>query len=112
MEKRRMCSYFAPGNQVLRSGVATMVAVATFIVSANICMAQNIGDEPRRFELRIENGRIGDNAKTIDVRRDEAVELTWSADRSSVVHLHGYDIEVTVNAGKPQTMAFRAYATG
>ena len=107
-----MCAYFAPGNQGLRSGVAAMVAIATLVASANICMAQNTSDEPRRFELRIENGRIAENAKTIEVRRGEAVELTWSADRRSVVHLHGYDIEVTVDAGKPQTMAFRAYATG
>jgi len=62
--------------------------------------------------LGSDSARVADNAGTIQVRRDEAVELTWSADRRSVVHLHGYDIEVTVDAGKPQTMAFRARATG
>jgi hypothetical protein len=107
-----MSSFFAPSVQALRCGMAAMVAIATFVASANICMAQNTGDEPRRFEFRIENGRVADNAGTVQVRRDEAVELAWSADRRSVVHLHGYDIEVTVDAGKPQTMAFRARATG
>jgi hypothetical protein len=112
MEKRHMRSHVARRNRGRRSGVAPIVAIATIIASGNTCLAQNTGDEPRRFELRIENGRLSDNAGTVSVRRDDAVELTWSADRRSVVHLHGYDIEVTVDAGKPQTMAFRARATG
>jgi len=112
MEKRHMRSNVARRNWGWRSGVAAIVAIATIIASGTTCLSQNIGDEPRRFELRIENARVADNAGTIQVRRDEAVELTWSADRRSIVHLHGYDIEVTVDAGKPQTMAFRARATG
>ena len=91
-----------------------MVAVGLAIcpVFDRACAAQIAGEETRRFELRIENGRLADPVKTVRVRRDEAVELIWSADRRSVLHLHGYDIEVTVDAGKPQTMAFRARATG
>jgi len=107
-----MRSCFATGNQDSLRGLAAMVAIATCVASANICVAQNTGDEPRRFELRIENGRLTDNTRTVAVQRGEAVELTWTADRRSVLHLHGYDIEVTVDAGTPQTMAFRAVATG
>src|ERR1700704_6209074 len=103
MEKRHMRSHVARRNRGRRSGVAPIVAIATIIASGNTCLAQNTGDEPRRFELRIENGRLSDNAGTVSVRRDDAVELTWSADRRSVVHLHGYDIEVTVDARQPQT---------
>jgi len=66
----------------------------------------------QRFELRIEQGRLAGNVKTIRVRRNDAVEITWSADRLTVLHLHGYDIETTVEAGQPQTMSFLARATG
>jgi hypothetical protein len=107
-----MRSHVAPSNQIVRLGLATMVAITTFVASVKICKAQSTGEEPRRFELRIENGRLADTAKTVQVRRDESVELIWSADRRSTLHLHGYDIEITVDAGKPQTMAFRARATG
>lgn len=107
-----MGSYVAPSNQIVRLALATMVAMATFVASAKTCKAQKTGEEPRRFELRIENGRLIDTAKTFQVRQDDAVELIWSADRRGVLHLHGYDIEVTVDAGKPQTMSFRARATG
>lgn len=70
------------------------------------------GQSPQRFDLRIEHGRLAGNLKTIRVRRNDAVEITWSADRRTVLHLHGYDIETTVEAGQPQTMSFLARATG
>ena len=60
--------------------------------------------EPRRFDLRVENGRIAGNVKTVEVRQDDAVELKWSADHRTIVHLHGYDIEVTVNPGQAQVV--------
>jgi FtsP/CotA-like multicopper oxidase with cupredoxin domain len=107
-----MRNHLGPRNQIVRLGLATMVAMATFVTSAKSCKAQSAAEQPRRFELTIENGRLTNAAKTLQVRRGEAVELIWTADRRSVLHLHGYDIEVTVGADKPQTMSFRARATG
>ena len=69
-----MRSHVARRNRGRRSGVAPIVAIATIIASGNTCLAQNTGDEPRRFELRIENGRLSDNAGTVSVRRDDAVD--------------------------------------
>ena len=89
-----------------------VIATASFIGSSGNCLAQTAAAEPRRFDLRIENGRIAGDVKTVQVQRDEAVELSWSADRRTDVHLHGYNIEVTVNPGPTQVMAFRARATG
>ena len=78
-----------------------------------------MSDTPNgRFMIEMENVTKVYGRKTavqdvsLQVRQGEAVELSWSADRRSVVHLHGYDIEATIDAGKPQTMAFRAHATG
>jgi len=107
-----MRGHVAPGNQIVRCGLAAIVAMTTFVALAKTCKAQSTGEEVRRFELRIENGRLTNAAKTLQVRRGDAVELIWSADRRSVLHLHGYDIEITVDAGKVETMAFRARATG
>jgi hypothetical protein len=89
-----------------------VIATASFIGSTGTCLAQTATAEPRRFDLRIENGRIANNVKTVQVQQDEAVELSWSADRRTDVHLHGYNIEVTVNPGQTEVMAFRARATG
>ena len=89
-----------------------VIATAISIVGTGNCLAQTAAAEPHRFDLRIENGRVAGNVKTVQVQRDEAVELYWSADRRTDVHLHGYNIEVTVNPGQTQVMAFRARATG
>ena len=100
-----------------RDAGAQLVSMAVIVTAISIgsignCPAQTAAAEPHRFDLRIENGRIAGNVKTVQVRRDEAVELSWSADRRTDVHLHGYNIEVTVNPGQTQVMAFRARATG
>jgi hypothetical protein len=96
---------------------AQLVKMAVIVTAISIgiignCPAQTAAAEPHRFDLRIENGRIAGNVKTVQVQRDEAVELSWSADRRTDVHLHGYNIEVTVNPGQTQVMAFWARATG
>jgi hypothetical protein len=53
-----MRSHVVPNNQIVRLGLATMVAMTTFVASAKTCKAQSTGEEPRRFELWIENGRL------------------------------------------------------
>src|SRR5512132_3778256 len=73
-----------------------VIATAISIGATGSCLAQTAAIEPRRFDLRIENGRIAGNVKTVQVQQDDAVELNWSADRRTIVHLHGYDIEITV----------------
>ena len=79
-----MRSHIAPSNRIVRLGLAAIVAMTTFVAFAKTCKAQSVGEEPRQR----------------DPRPGEAE------------HLHGYDIEITVEEGKPQTMAFRARATG
>jgi hypothetical protein len=74
--------------------------------------AQTAGTEIRRFELRIENGRLSDNLKTIRVRQGDSVEMDWSSDRHVVIHLHGYDVEAAVDPGKTQRLQFRASVSG
>ena len=88
---------------------AVLFAAMGLATSTNL-IAQST--EARRFELRIENGRLADDLKTIQIHRGDTVELVWSADRHTVLHLHGYDVEVTIAPGETQTMKLRARATG
>lgn len=92
--------------------IIAVIVTAIYMGSIGNCLAQTAAGEPHRFDLRIENGRMVDDVKTVRVQQDEAVELSWSADRRTDVHLHGYDIEITVNPGQAQVMTFRARVTG
>jgi len=64
------------------------------------------------FVLRIENGRVPADMRTIRVQQGDVIKLMWSADRRSVVHLHGYDIEKTVEPGAATELSFTARAAG
>ena len=99
-------------TQISRLAAMACVVSAGIVWHPHGVSGEGLGETPQRFELRIENGRLAVGRKTIRVKRDDAVELNWFADRPTVLHLHGYDIEVTVDAGKPQTMSFKARATG
>jgi len=83
------------------------MALAAF---ASPCPAQS--DSVRRFDLQIENGRLTESRKVIAVKRHDRVEINWRADRRTILHLHGYDIEIALGPDKPEAMTFVARATG
>jgi hypothetical protein len=91
----------------------TMVFVTTFLVVLVAPAADpdaGSGGEVRQFEIRIRDGRA--SSGDIRVSKGERVELIWTADTATELHLHGYDIERTLTAGERATMAFTAFATG
>jgi hypothetical protein len=61
------------------------------------------------FELTVGEDRL---SSTIRVNRGELVELRWSSDRRTTLHLHGYDIERTVAPQAPAVMGFKADIAG
>lgn len=66
----------------------------------------------RSFDLTIVEGRVADGARSIRVHLGDTVELRWRADRASVIHLHGYDLEIRTEPGNVAVMRFEARATG
>jgi FtsP/CotA-like multicopper oxidase with cupredoxin domain len=64
------------------------------------------------FDLRIERGAVQANMRRIRVRQGDTVTLRWTADRTTILHLHGYDIERTVEPGAVTEMSFVARASG
>jgi hypothetical protein len=89
-----------------------VVYAALGLSAATNLVAQSGSPQTHRFELRIENGEISNGSKPIQVQRDDSVEIDWSTDQRVIVHLHGYDILVTVDPGQTQKMTFVANATG
>jgi predicted ester cyclase len=68
--------------------------------------------ETRIFEIALQGGKIVDAETTIKVTEGDKVELHWSSDGKIELHLHGYDIEIEIEAGDTGIMTFEAYATG
>ena len=66
----------------------------------------------KAFDLAIAKGRVDAAQQTLRVKKGDKVELRWTSDRRIALHLHGYDIETTVNPGQPAVMSFQARIAG
>ncbi len=68
--------------------------------------------EELTFDLKIEQGRVSPAMRTVRVNQGDVVKLRWTSDRLVALHLHGYDIERTVQPGTVAEMSFTARAAG
>jgi hypothetical protein len=53
---------------------------------------------------------VGDDVAR--VTEGDAVTLRWSTDEAVSVHLHGYDLELSIAPDAPAEMTLEAFATG
>jgi hypothetical protein len=77
------------------------------ILSARLTHAAEV-----TYALHIDGGHVPANMQLIRVTQGDVVTLQWTADKLSIVHLHGYDIEKRVVPGRETEMIFTARATG
>ena len=95
-----LAAFATPGFQV--AGAAEQAAAG----------AQSEPPPARVFELRVEKRRLSGGVRTLRVFKGERIELRWTSDEATTLHLHGYDIEAAIVPGTPAIMSFEAYATG
>lgn len=75
--------------------------------------AQSPQVPPRRtYNLRIEQRKLAAGPATVRATQGEIVELRWTTDEATSIHLHGYDLEARLDPGKPGLMTIVANATG
>lgn len=76
------------------------------------------GDEPtvakdvRQFDIVIENRHIKGGLTKITVYQGQWLRLVWLSDEPVDIHLHGYDIQLRIEANIPADMTLKAHATG
>jgi len=66
----------------------------------------------RVIEVRIENRQVVAPRQSIRITEGDLVELVWTSDEATELHLHGYDLELQVRPGEPADMVVEAHATG
>jgi hypothetical protein len=64
------------------------------------------------FDLRVTQRQVPRNMRLIRVRQGDVVRLRFRSDQTLTLHLHGYEIERTVERGAVVEMTFTAHATG
>jgi FtsP/CotA-like multicopper oxidase with cupredoxin domain len=85
--------------------------LAIFLLAGS-CLSAPAQAAELTFALRIENGHVPENMRLIRVKQGDVVRLQWTADRRTAIHLHGYDIEKTVEPGTVTDVTFTARAAG
>jgi hypothetical protein len=83
-----------------------------FTVLAGLACVAGAQAAELTFDLRIANGRVPADMRLIRVKQGDVVKLRWTADRRTEIHLHGYDVNKTVEPGATTELAFTAHATG
>jgi plastocyanin len=64
------------------------------------------------FKVQIKDEKPVGGAQNFKVKKGDNVKIVVSSDTHDVIHLHGYDIEKDVEAGKPATFKFTADIEG
>ena len=64
------------------------------------------------FDVVLVDGKASAAQRTLRVAKGDHVMLRWTSDRPIVLHLHGYDIEMSVPVKGGATMRFEATIAG
>jgi hypothetical protein len=101
-----------PASANQRWWVITLPLTILFLAALTTVSARAEDPAPRRFQLKVEHGKLVEGPEVIRVTEGDRVELRWSSDRPLELHLHGYDLTLEVTPYLPATLAFEAMATG
>ena len=66
----------------------------------------------KSIHVRIKGRKVVAPKGPIRVKRGDVVELSWETDERVEIHLHGYDLKLTVHPGKPAKMTVPARVAG
>ena len=91
----------------LKCSIGFLVAACAMFLMADIARAA----EPRRIEIHLAHGKPV-NGDVIRLKQGDTVVLEWISDEALSLHLHGYDIEVTLVPNEKQSTPFEAFASG
>jgi len=66
----------------------------------------------RTITIELKNGKVSPNGARVELDQGEPFVLDISSDRDDQVHVHGFDKEIEVTAGKRVTVKMIADRTG
>jgi plastocyanin len=73
---------------------------------------ETVPAEPKATQIQIRGGQVVGGPADITVTKGDRVRIVVSSDAHDDIHLHGYDIEKPVDAGKPARFNFTADIEG
>ena len=68
--------------------------------------------EARVFNINIKKGVIPSADRLMRVQKDDQITWRIESDSDGELHIHAYQIDLTIKAGVKKTYSFKAFATG
>ncbi len=92
------------------------IALVAVIFGSSLSLAESPLPEPAeaadvRFELQIRERKVV-GEQVIRVTQGQVVEMVWTTDEETQVHIHGYEIHIPTSPDAPAEVIFEAHATG
>lgn len=77
-------------------------------------IAQSIAQNAptRQFAIAVKDRKVETAANVIRVSQGDAVEIVLTSDEAAELHLHGYDLKVTLTPNVPAMIKFAAKIAG
>ena len=89
-----------------------MAILAMLVATLVVVGCGGIEPQQRTIDLNVTNGEFNLDPPVVKVNQDDDVTLRFVGDEVGDIHLHGYDLGVTVEPGKTVELVFQATATG
>lgn len=64
------------------------------------------------IQITLSGGRVSPNGERVNLHFGDRVTLVITSDRDDILHVHGFDTEIPVKAGKKTTATLLADRTG
>lgn len=68
--------------------------------------------KPQLFELVVAKGKLVSGPSIIQVHEGDDVQLQITSDQADELHMHGYDLHLSLKPNTPATLAFKAEHSG
>jgi hypothetical protein len=68
--------------------------------------------EDRIFRIDIKDGKIPHSEKVMRVKKGDQITWKVKSDADGELHIHAYQIDLTIKMGTEKSHIFKAYATG
>ena len=68
--------------------------------------------KPQHFDLVVSKGRLVSGPAVIQVREGDDVQMQITSDQADELHMHGYDLHLSLKPNVPAALAFRAEHSG
>jgi heme/copper-type cytochrome/quinol oxidase subunit 2 len=101
-----------PRMAMIVCGVLTFASSSPNAVPGLMAQAITQNAPARQFRIDITDRKVEAAANVVRVSQGEAVEIVLTSDEAAELHLHGYDLKLSLTPNMPGTLKFTAKIAG